>query len=154
MAKIKVKLAQTSQSIGGVSISSHEQDIGVDINTNGIGEVNHDQTLKGKGTPRQPLGIADNVMDVINHSVQTVVGNGTIQVEREDNTITISSNTFVFEMAVAQTEWTIVHNLNKKPVVVVVDSADSIIEPAVEYIDNNSCIIRTNAPFKGTAYLN
>ncbi|MBO4284750.1 MAG: hypothetical protein J5895_00775 [Alphaproteobacteria bacterium] len=66
----------------------------------------------------------------------------------------ISDKTFIFEQAVASDEWTITHNLKKHPSVTVVDTADNVIWPAVQYLDDNSCVARFNAATKGKAYLN
>jgi len=66
----------------------------------------------------------------------------------------ISDKTFIFEQGVASISWTIEHNLNKKPSVTVVDTADNVIWPAVQYIDTNTCVATFNAPTKGKAYLN
>ena len=56
--------------------------------------------------------------------------------------------------AVASNTWTINHNLNKKPSIMVVDSADNVVTGEEKYIDNNSVIIKFNGQFKGKAYLN
>lgn len=61
---------------------------------------------------------------------------------------------YVFEQAETSDTWTITHNLNKRPSITVVDTADNIIYPAVQYIDNNSCIITFDNATKGKAYLN
>jgi len=66
----------------------------------------------------------------------------------------ISDKTFVFEQAVSSDEWTITHNLGKHPSVTVVDTAENVIWPVVQYIDDNSCVVRFNAATKGKAYLN
>lgn len=70
------------------------------------------------------------------------------------NYIKNKTGTFVFEMAEAATDWVITHNLDKHPTVVIVDSAGTVVEGEITYIDKNSCEIHTNHPFKGTAYLN
>lgn len=98
----------------------------------GESAVQHDNTLKGTGSSAQPLGISQNILDQINRG----------------------GNTFVFEFDSSQLVWTINHNLNKRPSVTVVDSAQNILTPAVEYLDDNNIRIEFNAPFKGTAYLN
>ena len=70
------------------------------------------------------------------------------------NYIKSQTGTFVFDMGILDTEWTITHNLNKWPTVVLVDSAGSVAVPDVKYIDSNTCFIQTKQPFKGKAYLN
>lgn len=62
--------------------------------------------------------------------------------------------TFVFEQAIASDTWVINHNLNKKPSVTIVDSADNVVEGAEKYIDKNTIELRFNGAFKGRAYLN
>lgn len=84
----------------------------------------------------------------------------TIGVQSESNVtnINITSNMidkyFVFEQGIASDVWEIEHNLNKKPSVTIVDSADNIITAEVEYIDTNNIIVRMNGATTGKAYLN
>lgn len=61
---------------------------------------------------------------------------------------------FVFEQAIASDQWDISHNLKKYPSVSVVDSAGTAVEGLVEYKDKNRLIIKFNAQFTGTAYIN
>lgn len=95
-------------------------------------DVKHDETLEGNGTTANPLKLSDELLAEIHRG----------------------GNTFVFEFDASQSEWIINHNLNKKPTVTVVDSADTVMTCAKEYIDMNNVKITFNAPFKGTAYLN
>ena len=111
-------------------------------------------TLTGTGTVRDPVNIAPDIMNTIDNSVQEITSTGNIVVERTGNSITITDTTFVFDMAVAQTEWIIQHNLNKHPSVTIVDSAGTVGTCEVQFIDNNTCKIITNHAFKGVAYLN
>ena len=55
---------------------------------------------------------------------------------------------------VASDTWIINHNLNKKPSITIVDSADNVVEGAEKYIDENTIEIYFNGAFKGKAYLN
>jgi hypothetical protein len=50
--------------------------------------------------------------------------------------------------------WTINHELNKKPAITVVDSADTEVVGELQYIDLNTAQITFNAAFKGKAYCN
>ena len=50
--------------------------------------------------------------------------------------------------------WTIEHNLNKKPSVIVMDSANTEILGSINYVDNNNLTITFSAGFSGEAYLN
>lgn len=62
--------------------------------------------------------------------------------------------TFTYEQGVASDTWTITHNLGRKPSVVVVDSADNVFYPAVQYIDLNTVVVTMNGATTGKAYLN
>lgn len=61
---------------------------------------------------------------------------------------------YVHEQGIASDVWIINHNLNKKPSITIVDSADNVVEGAEKYIDNNTIEIYFNGAFKGKAYLN
>ncbi len=61
---------------------------------------------------------------------------------------------FVFEQAESKNAWTIIHNLNKKPSVTVVDEYDRVVTPDIQYINDSKIIVRFNFAFKGRAYLN
>ena len=94
--------------------------------------IQHDETLEGNGTPSKPLKISEEILEEIHRG----------------------GNTFIFEFDASQSTWRIRHNLNKKPSITVVDSADTVMTCAKEFIDMNTVEITFNAPFKGTAYLN
>ena len=70
------------------------------------------------------------------------------------NTADVLDKTFSYEQALASSVWNIQHNLNKYPSVTIVDSAGSVIEGKVNYININNIEIEFNSPFKGKAYLN
>ncbi len=60
----------------------------------------------------------------------------------------------VHVQSLASIEWTVNHNLNKFPSITVVDSAGTVVEGDVEYIDPDNSIIRFSASFSGRAYCN
>lgn len=62
--------------------------------------------------------------------------------------------TFTYEQAVASDTWEITHNLGRKPSVVIVDSADNVFYPAVQYINDNKLVVTMNGATTGKAYLN
>lgn len=64
------------------------------------------------------------------------------------------STTYIHEQNIASNQWVINHNLNKKPSITVVDSADNIVMGEENYIDNNTLVIKFKSNFKGRAYLN
>jgi hypothetical protein len=58
------------------------------------------------------------------------------------------------QQASPSAEWTITHNLGKFPSVMVVDSAGTVVDGAVEYLDGNSLKVYFASAFGGDAYLN
>ena len=62
--------------------------------------------------------------------------------------------TYIYEQGVASAEWEIKHNLNRYPSVTIVDSSGNVFHPAVQYVDENTCIIMMNGATTGKAYLN
>jgi hypothetical protein len=70
------------------------------------------------------------------------------------NTV-VSDKHYTHNQAIASNNWIINHNLNKKPSISVVDSANTIITGfKAEYVDLNTVIISFNGGFTGKAYLN
>ena len=61
---------------------------------------------------------------------------------------------FTFDQPTPSDEWTITHNLGKFPSVSVTDSGGNQWQTAVEYVNENTCIVRFSAAFSGKAYLN
>lgn len=61
---------------------------------------------------------------------------------------------FIFDQFDPESVWTITHNMNKYPSAYIVDTANSVVEGLVEYVDKNSLTITFNFPFSGKAYLN
>lgn len=94
------------------------------------------------------------INEKIDGTLNNIVGSELIEVEREDQTVTISSKTFVFEQAIAADEWDIVHNLNKRPSIQLVDSSGREFEAVKDYISNNRVIVRLDSATSGLAYLN
>jgi hypothetical protein len=65
-----------------------------------------------------------------------------------------SSVQYTHEQTVASSVWEINHDLDKKPSVTIVDSADSVVIGDVFYVSNGNIIVEFDAPFTGKAYLN
>lgn len=65
-----------------------------------------------------------------------------------------SDKFFTHAQSIPSSEWTITHNLNKRPSVVVVDSADNVVIGEVEYINDNQVTLRFTGGFSGKAYFN
>lgn len=64
-----------------------------------------------------------------------------------------SESVLAFAQAVPAAVWNINHNLGSYPVVTVIDSAGSLVEGDVDYIDANHIILGFGAAFAGVAYL-
>lgn len=86
--------------------------------------------------------------------INEINGGELIDVQKDGKIVTLQSKTFIFEQGIASDTWVINHNLNKKPSITVVDSADNVVEGAEKYIDENTIEIYFNGAFKGKAYLN
>ena len=86
--------------------------------------------------------------------INEINGGALIDVQKDGKTVTLQSKTFIFEQGIASDIWVINHNLNKKPSITVVDSADNVVEGAEKYIGENTIEIYFNGAFKGKAYLN
>ena len=61
---------------------------------------------------------------------------------------------FTYDQPTPSSEWTITHNLGKFPSVSVTDSSGNLWQTEVDYVDQNTCIVRFSAAFSGKAYLN
>ena len=67
----------------------------------------------------------------------------------------IGDKNFNYEQVIPSTQWSIVHNLYKKPSVTIVDTAGTTIEGEVSYGGSlTTIIVRFAYPVSGTAFLN
>lgn len=94
-------------------------------------------------------------------SLQYVFGNHALQDELgylisllEYNYSESNDKHFRFTQSMPSTVWSINHLLNKFPSASVVDTAGTLVQGDVHYIDNNNLTITFNASFSGEAYLN
>lgn len=86
-----------------------------------------------------------------------VNSNGSLEVEKFYSIILYSGaqdKDYRHNQNSASSTWTINHNLNKFPNVVVFDSADNQAVGAITHINKNQLTITFSASFSGTAYLN
>jgi hypothetical protein len=67
---------------------------------------------------------------------------------------TSSDKHFVYLQNTPSSSWVITHNLNKRPSVVVVDSAESVVVGEVEYNSDNQVTLTFAGAFSGKAYFN
>lgn len=96
----------------------------------------------------------EEISNINERMIDTIEGDDLIGVSRNENTITLNSQTFVFEQGIASKEWNIIHNLNKRPSIELVDSSGRVFEAVKDYISDNQVIIRLDAATSGYAYLN
>lgn len=61
---------------------------------------------------------------------------------------------FIFTQSVASNTWTIAHNLEKFPSVMVVDSGNNVVVGDITYTNNNSLTVSFSSTFSGKAYIN
>lgn len=83
-----------------------------------------------------------------------VHGSGTIDVEKNSDSIIVSTKNYVHTQATASNAWEINHNLGKVPSVVIEDSEGKRFYPPVEDVDENTCIVHLLGATTGIAYLN
>jgi hypothetical protein len=107
--------------------------------------------LEGTGKADNPLRLSDSLVEKIDGKQDKLIPGPGIKIV--DDTISVD-NSYIYEQGVAASTWTINHNLGRNPTVVVIDTAGNVVEPAVQYVDLNTCIVSMNYAFKGTAYLN
>ena len=74
---------------------------------------------------------------------------GSINVPGEDEV-----DSYIHDQGQAYHVWTIQHNLDKYPSVVVVDNGDDVVHGQINYQSKNTIIITFSAAFAGKAYLN
>ena len=96
-----------------------------------------------------------NIGDV----VEVRVAAGTIQdlhaAVNAIETNVVSDKYFAFTQMTPASTWTINHNLNKRPVVVTVDSTNRVVVGEVQYVDSNNVTIAFfGGGFAGQAFLN
>ena len=65
-----------------------------------------------------------------------------------------SDKNFYYEQSSASSVWEIVHNLNKKPSVMVLDSTSEEVHGDIVYNDDNKITLRFSSAFSGVAILN
>lgn len=96
----------------------------------------------------------ETLNDQLGEMVKTVEGSELIGVSREGQTVTLNSQTFVFEQGIPSNIWTINHNLNKFPSVTLVDSSGRQFKAQIDYTDLNNLTVSLNGGTTGKAYLN
>lgn len=66
----------------------------------------------------------------------------------------ITGGAFVHTQSEAAAQWTVTHNLNKKPTVVVLLTGESVpVTTDVTYVDNNSLLLDFPSPVTGSVHI-
>lgn len=76
-----------------------------------------------------------------------------IEYEKVIYNLKIKPNSYRYSSDIPRLVWEINHPLDKRPIVLITDTAGSLYEGDVFYIDNNNLTITFSAPFKGYADL-
>lgn len=98
---------------------------------------------------------AEQVQAAIEQAELDIEGSALIGINHTVNTVTIVSQSYIHEQAIASEVWVIEHNLNKRPTVDAVDTAGNVQVPDdIHYDSDNQITVYFVAPFAGQAYLN
>lgn len=96
----------------------------------------------------------ERIDDIQEGAITEIIGEGNISATQSGNTVTITSETYVFVQGIPSDTWVINHNLNKYPTVDLVDSSGRVFKSEVDYTDTNSLVVYINGSLSGKAYLN
>ena len=77
-----------------------------------------------------------------------------IEYEKIIYNLKVTTTTYKYSSDIPRQMWVINHNLNKKPTVIITDTAGTLYDGAIFYNDNNNLTITFSAPFNGYADLN
>ena len=92
--------------------------------------------------------VADIALD------SNLVGGRSITEFYDKTEINLITSRYTYNQSTAISDWIVTHNLGRFPSgVTVVDSAGSVIEGSIQFINNNSIKISFNYAFSGTAYI-
>lgn len=92
--------------------------------------------------------VADIALD------SNLVGGRSITEFYDKTEINLITSRYTYNQSTAVSDWIVTHNLGRFPSgVTVVDSAGSVIEGSVQFINNNSIKISFNYAFSGIAYI-
>jgi hypothetical protein len=105
--------------------------------------------------------ITINSGESINVSVSQPTLQNTVVIPRPTTSLSIKGVTggggdahYAHTQSIPEAVWEVTHNLGKKPSVVVVDSADTVVMGEIEYINLNSVRLTFVGAFSGKAYFN
>jgi len=92
--------------------------------------------------------------DYVNNNLNVTEATNTSQLVNDGESGNPFISAYTHSQGLPNNVWTINHNLGRRPSVNVADSAGTLMEGAVEYIDENNLTITFNNGFSGEAHLN
>jgi hypothetical protein len=105
--------------------------------------------------------ITINSGESINVSVSQPTLQNTIVIPKPTTSVSVKGVTggggdahYAHTQSTPEAVWEVTHNLGKKPSVIVVDSADTVVMGEIEYINLNSVRLTFVGAFSGKAYFN
>ena len=105
--------------------------------------------------------ITINSGESINVSVGQPTLQNTVVIPRPTTSVSVKGVTggggdahYAHTQSTPEAVWEVTHNLGKKPSVIVVDSADTVVMGEIEYINLNSVRLTFVGAFSGKAYFN
>lgn len=66
----------------------------------------------------------------------------------------VSDKTYVHDQPIANTQWTVQHDLDKEIKAIVVDSTNKIVRTDIVYVDNNSLLVNFDIAVSGKVFCN
>lgn len=96
----------------------------------------------------------ERLEDEIADATLDIRGSDLIGVSQQEQTVTITSKTFVFEQGIPAKDWVVIHNLGKRPSITTTYTNGQQFEAYREYPDDNTVIIRNDNICSGYVYLN
>jgi len=105
--------------------------------------------------------ITINSGDSINVSVGQPTLQNTVVIPRPTTSVSVKGVTggggdahYSHTQSTPESVWEVTHNLGKKPSVIVVDSADTVVMGGIEYVTLNTVRLTFVGAFSGKAYFN
>lgn len=101
----------------------------------------------------------NKILKVVDDSTKIKVPNETVKIltvgiQGPTGVSSVNDSHYVHTQILASTTWTVVHNMNKYPSVMIVDSGDNVVIGEIHYLTVNSLEVTFSVPFGGKAYLN
>lgn len=66
----------------------------------------------------------------------------------------VNDKNYIHDQSTPALVWNVTHGLGKKPAIIVVDTADTVVIGKIEYLDINNVTLTFNGSFSGYAYFN